>query len=27
LRRKLDEPFGVATITTVRGSGYRIDPP
>ena len=27
LRRKLDEPFGVATITTIRGSGYRIDPP
>jgi DNA-binding response OmpR family regulator len=27
LRRKLDEPFGVDTITTVRGSGYRIDTP
>jgi two-component system OmpR family response regulator len=27
LRRKLDEPFGVDTITTVRGSGYRIDAP
>jgi DNA-binding response OmpR family regulator len=25
LRRKLDEPFGVDTITTVRGAGYRID--
>jgi two-component system, OmpR family, response regulator len=27
LRRKIDEPFGVDTITTVRGSGYRIDAP
>ena len=27
LRRKLDEPFGVDTITTVRGAGYRIDAP
>ncbi len=27
LRRKIDEPFGVATITTVRGAGYRIDAP
>jgi DNA-binding response OmpR family regulator len=24
LRRKLDEPFGVDTITTVRGAGYRL---
>ena len=27
LRRKLDEPFGAATITTVRGAGYRLDVP
>jgi DNA-binding response OmpR family regulator len=27
LRRKLDQPSGTATITTVRGSGYRIDAP
>jgi DNA-binding response OmpR family regulator len=27
LRRKLDEPFGADTITTVRGSGYRLDVP
>ena len=25
LRRKLDEPFGADTITTVRGAGYRLD--
>ena len=25
LRRKIDEPFGRATIQTVRGAGYRID--
>ena len=25
LRRKLDEPFGTAHITTVRGAGYRLD--
>ena len=27
LRRKLDEPFGVATIETVRGAGYRLAAP
>jgi two-component system OmpR family response regulator len=27
IRRKLDEPFGTDTITTVRGSGYRLDAP
>ena len=27
LRRKLDEPFGAVTITTVRGAGYRLDVP
>lgn len=27
LRRKIDEPFGVASIRTVRGSGYSIDAP
>ncbi|MGW6358555.1 response regulator transcription factor [Streptomyces sp. NPDC055092] len=26
LRRKVDQPFGVHTVETVRGSGYRIDP-
>ena len=26
LRRKVDEPFGRRSITTVRGAGYRIDP-
>nr|WP_168504375.1 response regulator transcription factor [Streptomyces sp. S1D4-11]QIY93116.1 response regulator transcription factor [Streptomyces sp. S1D4-11] len=26
LRRKIDQPFGVRTVETVRGSGYRIDP-
>ncbi len=26
LRRKIDEPFDRATIQTVRGAGYRIDP-
>ena len=26
IRRKIDEPFGRATIQTVRGAGYRIDP-
>ena len=26
LRAKIDRPFGRATITTVRGAGYRIDP-
>ena len=25
LRRKLDEPFGVATIVTQRGVGYRLE--
>jgi DNA-binding response OmpR family regulator len=25
LRRKIDEPFGVATIKTLRGAGYRFD--
>ena len=24
LRRKIDEPFGIASIQTVRGSGYRL---
>jgi two-component system OmpR family response regulator len=24
LRRKIDVPFGVATIETVRGAGYRL---
>jgi two-component system OmpR family response regulator len=27
LRRKLDEPFGLGTIETVRGAGYRVRPP
>lgn len=27
LRRKLDEPFGVHTIETVRGAGYRLVAP
>jgi two-component system, OmpR family, response regulator len=26
LRRKIDEPFGVTSIQTVRGSGYRLNP-
>jgi two-component system OmpR family response regulator len=26
LRRKVDEPFGVSSIETIRGAGYRIDP-
>ncbi|HEV3173794.1 MAG TPA: response regulator transcription factor [Actinocrinis sp.] len=26
LRRKIDAPFGVHSVETVRGSGYRIDP-
>jgi DNA-binding response OmpR family regulator len=25
LRRKIDEPFGVATIETIRGAGYRLN--
>jgi two-component system OmpR family response regulator len=25
LRRKIDEPFGVSTIETIRGAGYRMD--
>ena len=25
LRRKIDEPFGVSTIETVRGAGYKLD--
>ena len=25
LRKKIDEPFGAKTITTVRGAGYRLD--
>ncbi len=27
LRRKIDEPFDLSTITTIRGVGYRFDPP
>jgi two-component system OmpR family response regulator len=27
LRRKLDDPFGVRSIETVRGAGYRLDAP
>ena len=27
LRAKIDRPFGADTITTLRGAGYRIDPP
>jgi len=27
LRKKIDEPFGVASIETVRGAGYRLVPP
>ena len=27
LRAKIDRPFGSDTITTLRGAGYRIDPP
>ncbi len=27
LRKKIDEPFGVESIVTVRGAGYRIDDP
>jgi two-component system OmpR family response regulator len=26
LRAKIDRPFGTSTITTLRGSGYRVDP-
>jgi DNA-binding response OmpR family regulator len=26
LRRKIDAPFGVSTLETVRGSGYRLEP-
>jgi DNA-binding response OmpR family regulator len=26
LRRKVDEPFGVQRIVTIRGAGYRLDP-
>jgi len=26
LRRKIDEPFGLSTLTTVRGVGYRLEP-
>ena len=26
LRKKIDEPFGSRTITTVRGVGYRLEP-
>ncbi len=26
IRAKVDRPFGTATITTVRGAGYRVDP-
>jgi DNA-binding response OmpR family regulator len=26
IRRKIDEPFGVSSIETVRGAGYRMDP-
>ena len=25
LRRKIDEPFGVSSIETIRGAGYRMD--
>jgi DNA-binding response OmpR family regulator len=27
LRRKIDQPYGRTTIQTIRGSGYRINPP
>lgn len=27
IRAKIDRPYGTNTITTVRGAGYRIDPP
>lgn len=27
IRAKIDRPFGTHTITTLRGAGYRIDPP
>ena len=27
LRAKIDRPFGTSTITTLRGSGYRVDAP
>jgi two-component system OmpR family response regulator len=27
IRSKVDKPFGLSTITTVRGAGYRLDPP
>ena len=26
LRRKIDLPFGLTTLTTVRGMGYRLEP-
>lgn len=26
IRAKIDRPFGTATITTIRGAGYRVDP-
>ena len=26
IRAKIDRPFGISTITTVRGAGYRVDP-
>jgi two-component system OmpR family response regulator len=26
LRRKIDMPFGLSTLTTVRGMGYRLEP-
>jgi DNA-binding response OmpR family regulator len=25
LRRKIDKPFGLTTLTTVRGAGYRLE--
>ncbi|HVX54632.1 winged helix-turn-helix domain-containing protein, partial [Nocardioides sp.] len=27
IRAKIDKPFGTDTITTLRGVGYRLDPP
>lgn len=27
IRAKIDRPFGTSTITTLRGAGYRVDPP
>lgn len=27
IRAKIDRPFGSSTITTLRGAGYRVDPP